>query len=382
MRDAFHLALSYMRHQRGKTLVLIVATALLLVVPLAMQILVGQAEARLLRRAAATPLVVGARGSPVELVLRAVYFGEDPPKACTYAEVERIEASGLALPIPLHARFHAQGARIVGTTLEYLSFRDLRLADGRAFAALGECVLGSAVARARGLGVGDTITSSPESVFDLAGVYPLRMRVVGVLVPSGSPDDEIVLTDVKTAWLIQGLAHGHAPTGEGAEHVHGAEEVRTFNEVTPENLSSFHFHGDMATYPITAILPVPESPKAETILRGRYQGRDEAMQILQPTTVIEGVFDKVLRVRSLILAALLVIAVAALAAMVLVFVLSWRMRRAEFQTMRAMGASRGRIRGVVLAEVMLVLLAGALLAALLAWGIQALGLRAVESLLA
>ena len=60
-----------------------------------------------------------------------------------------------------------------------------------------------------GLGVGDYVISSPESVFDLAGVYPLKMPVVGVLAPSFSPDDEAVFVDIKTTWVIQGLGHGH-----------------------------------------------------------------------------------------------------------------------------------------------------------------------------
>lgn len=381
MRDAFALALRYMRFHRGKTLVLVVSTALLLFVPAAMQVLVDRAEARLTRRADATPLVVGTRGSPIELVLASVYFGDEAPKPMRYAEVERIAETGFANPIPIHARFHAQGTRIVGTSVDYVAFRDLRLRSGRVFAELGECVLGASVAAARGLEVGDTVTSSPESVFDLAGAYPLRMRVVGILERADSPDDDVILVDLNTAWLIAGLAHGHpASEGEGV-HEHVATDVATFNEVTPENRATFHFHGHKAQYPITAILPVPETAKAGTLLRGRYQASDEPMQILEPSAVIERVFDKVLRVRTLVLAAMVVIAGAALLALILVFVLSWRMRRAEFRTMHDMGASRRAIAGVIAAEVLLIGIASLLLAALLVWLVEGLGLRAVESLL-
>ena len=58
------------------------------------------------------------------------------------------------------------------------------------------------------MGVGGHVVSSPESVFDLAGVYPLKMAVVGVLAPTHTPDDDAVFVDVKTAWVIAGLAHG------------------------------------------------------------------------------------------------------------------------------------------------------------------------------
>ncbi len=47
--------------------------------------------------------------------------------------------------------------------------------------------------------------SSPESVFDITGVYPLKMNVVGILQPTGTPDDDAVFVDVKTAWVIGGL---------------------------------------------------------------------------------------------------------------------------------------------------------------------------------
>ena len=60
-----------------------------------------------------------------------------------------------------------------------------------------------------GLGPGDSLVSSPENFFDLAGVYPLKMEIVGVLETSDSPDDLAVFTDLKTNWIIMGLGHGH-----------------------------------------------------------------------------------------------------------------------------------------------------------------------------
>ena len=73
----------------------------------------------------------------------------------------------------------------------------------------GECVLGATAADAAGVGLEGHVYSSPETVFDLAGVYPLKMKVVGVLKPTGTPDDLAVFVDVKTTWIIEGLAHGH-----------------------------------------------------------------------------------------------------------------------------------------------------------------------------
>ena len=63
------------------------------------------------------------------------------------------------------------------------------------------------------VGPGDTIVSTPEQVFDLAGVYPLKMRITGILPQTGGPDDRAVFVDLKTAWIIEGIAHGHEEAG-------------------------------------------------------------------------------------------------------------------------------------------------------------------------
>ena len=46
-------------------------------------------------------------------------------------------------------------------------------------------------------------------MYDLSAEYPLKMRVTGILAPTGTPDDLAVFTDVKTAWVIDGIGHGH-----------------------------------------------------------------------------------------------------------------------------------------------------------------------------
>ena len=78
-------------------------------------------------------------------------------------------------------------------------------------------MVGADAARVLDVGVGDNVISSPENVFDLAGVYPLKMPVVGVLARSHSPDDDAVFVDVKTAWVIEGLGHGHQDLAKTAD---------------------------------------------------------------------------------------------------------------------------------------------------------------------
>ena len=160
-------------------------------------------------RAVSTPLVIGAKGSALDLVMNTLYFGDERPEAISMEAVNRIWDSELALPIPMYTRFKARGYPIVGTTLDYFEFRRLKIASGRTLAVLGECVLGARAAEDLKLKPGDSLVSSPESLFDLAGVYPLKMKVVGVLEKAHTSDDLAVFVDLKTAWVIQGLGHGH-----------------------------------------------------------------------------------------------------------------------------------------------------------------------------
>ncbi|MEO1612910.1 MAG: ABC transporter permease, partial [Pseudomonadota bacterium] len=247
--NALYLAFAHLRFTWVRSLIMVVVGAMILSVPLISQIILTGGEETLTRRAEATPLVLGARGSQLDLVMNAVYFSEDRADPVTMAASEAVWESDLALPIPLHTAFQASGARIVGTSLDYFDFRGLEYASGRAFAVLGEAVLGAAAADRLGLGPGDAIVSAPENLFDLDGVYPLEMTVVGVLAPTASPDDEAVFVDVKTAWVIAGIGHGHDDViaaedagDDGA--VRAAAGVVEFNRITPENIDSFHFHGD------------------------------------------------------------------------------------------------------------------------------------------
>ena len=141
MSGTLYLAWRYLAFHRLKTAILVTSIALILYLPVGLRVLVSQSSQQLTARAAATPLVVGAKGSPLELVLNTLYFRADTPELMTYAEVLRARDSGLARAIPMYVRFQSRGAAIVGTTLAYFEFRGLTIESGRQIALLGECVL-------------------------------------------------------------------------------------------------------------------------------------------------------------------------------------------------------------------------------------------------
>ena len=373
MIGSFDIAWRYLTFNKVRTATLIACVTLIAVVPLALEVLLAESERHLLSRAESTPLLLGARGSALDLVMNGLYFDDEVPELVSMAAVNAVEDSGLAMPIPLYVRFHARRFPIVGTTLDYFDFRGLAIARGRQLALLGEAVIGAGVADRLDITAGDSLLSSPETVFDLAGVYPLKMRVVGVLARSHTPDDLAVFVDVKTAWVVQGLVHGHQdltrpkdPTvviDRTEANVVASAKLVEYTEITAENVDSFHFHGDPDQYPLSAVIVVPEDDKSGTILRGRYLEGERPYQLVVPGTVIDGLLANIFRIKNVLDAVILVVGIATVLALTLVFALSLRLRQREIQTVFRIGGSRLTIARLVGAEIAIVLAVSAILCA-------------------
>src|ERR1051326_4082815 len=168
MSGAVYLGWRYLVYHRIKTLLLVSCLTLVLALPAVLRILVGHTERQLTARAEATPLLIGAKGSQLELALNSLYFNARMPAPLKYAETARVRDTALAEAIPLYVRFRARGHSIVGTSLDYFEFRGLRVALGTPMLRLGDCVVGARVAEQLGVRPGDSVISSPETVFDLA----------------------------------------------------------------------------------------------------------------------------------------------------------------------------------------------------------------------
>jgi putative ABC transport system permease protein len=390
MRDVLYLAWRYLVYHRIKTGILVTSIMLIIYLPVGLNVVVEQSAEHLTARAAATPLLVGAKGSPLELALNSLYFSADHPELIDYSEATSVLNSGLANAIPLYVRFRSRSHPIVGTSLDYFDFHNLNFEAGRPMAVLGECVVGATVAETLGIAPGDTVTSSPETVFDLAGVYPLRMRVSGVLVKSFTPDDDAIFVDVKTAWIIEGLGHGHqdlaqadaaagvlSRTGDG---IVANASVLQFNEITEDNADSFHFHGDLSGYPLTAVLVAPNDEKSGVILRGRYAADVATSQIIRPVEVIDELLVTILTIQQFIFAAVIIVGLATVATAALVFMLSLRLRQREIDTMLKIGGSRPRVAGMLLAEVIIVVILSSSLAAVITLLTWRFGPGIIESL--
>lgn len=354
--NALFLAAAYLRFHWGRSLVLVLVAALLLFVPVATRILLDTAERALTARAEATPLLLGRRGSALDLTMAALYFTDDRPEPLPMREVERVRDSGLGTPVPLMTEFDTGGHRIVGTSLDYFDLRGLNVAEGRGLALLGEAVVGAEAADALGVGVGDTLVSTPRTLFDLDGVYPLEMPVVGVLHRARTPDDAAVFVDLRTAWVIAGLGHGHADAVGGAiDGSRARPDIVAYQRITPDNLDSFHFHGDMGDYPVTAAIVVPQDDRAATLLRGRYLDPEGPVQVLRPGPVVQGLVERIFRIGALLDTVTAIIAMAAIAAIGVALYLGWRLRAAEIATAVKLGAARGTVLRLVASEIAVIL---------------------------
>jgi putative ABC transport system permease protein len=382
MIDSLYIAWKYISFNKIKTATLVACITLISFLPFALQLLLNESERQLMSRAVETPLVVGKKGSALDLVMNTLYFGDDVPELMTMAASDRIAETDLALPIPMYVRFQARRNPIVGTTLDYFEFRGLQIAKGRQLAVLGDCVLGARVAESLALKPGDSLVSSPESLFDLAGVYPLKMKVAGILEKHHTTDDLAVFVDLKTTWVIQGLGHGHQdvtklkdPTlvlKRSESNVAATAKLYHYTEITEENMSSFHFHGNLSAYPISAVIAVPYDAKSGTILRGRYLSKEETQQIVQPEAVIDGLLQNIFRIKNVLDAVIAVVALATALAVILVFTLSLRLRQREIQTIFKIGCSRMTIAKLIAAEILIIVVCSAFLCGIMMVAVQSI----------
>jgi putative ABC transport system permease protein len=374
VKHTLYLALRSLQWYRGRAMTIVLCLSLTLWLPITLRLVMNQFQRDISSRADSTPLIIGALGSRVDLTLHTLYFEATPPAMTSLEEVNYVNDTGFATAIPLHIRYRTQGrdgvdgVPIVGTSPEYFEFRSLGVKDGRGFSLLGECVVGANAAERLKLSPGDSILSAPKNAFNLAGDYPLELNVAGILKRSHSADDDVVFTDVRTTWVIDGIGHGHQSLSTDTDpalllksqdgSMTASAAVLPFTRITPDNIESFHFHGDSNMFPISAIIAIPNSDKNRILLQGRYVAVRKNALCLKPPEVVQELMSLVFRIEQLVRVSS-VIAVGVTAVLIgLVLLLSLRLRAAEMQTLFKLGASRRVIGGLLMTEVMIMLSSG------------------------
>lgn len=381
MKGILLLAWRYMLYNKAKTIILIACLTLTLLLPMAVNRLVQHYNEVLIARSDTTPLVVGAKGNRYDLVLKSLYFDTQYSETISTADLDTIEERGYGEAIPLHIRYTAhkfypedatdiptvEDAPIVGSTLSYFEFRKLAIKEGSLPLFLGDAVVGSRAAERLGLVTGDSILSNPLSVYDPARSFQLKMPVVGVLEESGTADDDAVFVDVKTAWVIDGIGHGHQDLGEvddptvvdqrksTATHVVGTAKVVEYQEVSDRNRNTFHFHETEQGFPLTAAILLPASDKMQTIAQGWYNVH-ETRDLLAPKAVVQELMGLVFKVKRFFDANFAVIVLTTVLFMGLVILLSFRLRQREMETLYKIGGARATVFWLQASEIGILLL--------------------------
>jgi putative ABC transport system permease protein len=356
MRSASYLAWKYTAAHKGRTLILIAALGLLLLLPTAVTLVIRSYDARMGARAEATPMIIGAKGNRYDLLLQTLFFRDGRTDDVPFGLVDRLE-NDLAFDaqaIPLHARHTTQDAPIVGTELEaYFNFRGLDVAKGKLPDLMGQAVLGHSAASRLGVTVGETLTTDRVNLYNLAKSMPLELQIVGILEPSNSADNEAVFVDIKTAWIIAGLGHGHDPEAHANEAAHAA--TVTAIKITPENVGSFHFHGDESELPLSSVLVLPGTDKDRTLITSRYNASAQ-YQALRPAQVMNELMGLVLRIKKLFDANTALVGLAVVLLIGLVIALSMKLREAERKTLHKLGCGKWLIVQTQVVELSIVLI--------------------------
>ncbi len=374
MNGLLRLTWSYLLFNRWKSLVLVFCLAITIFLPLALNTLIRVYETRLTARAASTPMIVGARGDRYDLVVNSLYFTTESPEMITLEQEVLIDETDRAITIPIHVRYTARKHPIVGSTLEYFTFRKLTMARGTLPLRLGDCVLGAETARALELHPGDRLLTDQVSLYNIASTYPVNMRVSGILNARASPDDRAIFTDLKTTWLIQGMYHGHEELSDQEQLILAREgntvranaAVVEYTEVTEENIGRFHMHGTATNMPVTAILVQAHSDKDATLLKSAYN-RSERYQMLVSRGVVDELLHIVFQVKRFFDTSFGLMILVCLLFVSIIVLLSLKIRRREMETMYRMGCSRGTMICLQGLEWIFLASGGLLLASLAVW---------------
>lgn len=282
------------------------------------------------RDLAGIDVVVGAKGSPMQLILAGVFHLDVPPGNIPLAEVQRLaQHPQVAQLIPLSLGDNLLGFRIVGTTPEYALHYEAQLAQGALWSRPMQAVLGAQVASRTGLLPGQAFEGAHGLGAGGTAHGETPYTVSGVLAPCGCVLDRLVLTATESVWQVHDDMHAGEDMDE-AERLELADALAEEREVTMA----------LITYntPLAAV-SFPRFINSTTSM----QAAAPALEITRLLSMV-GVGTQVLRAMAAVL-----LVVAGLS----VFIALWsavRERRGDLAMLRMLGAPPARVAALLLCE--------------------------------
>ncbi len=355
MNALARLAASSLWNRRGTAALTVFAIAVSVALLLGVQQVRTQARESFANTLSGTDLVVGARSSPLNLLLYAVFRVGDATANVSWKTYQKVvRHRDVAWTIPLSLGDSHRGFRVLGTSTDY--FRHyrygrkqlLRLAVGRAFANEQEAVIGAQVAAALGYHVGDSLVLAHgigEVSFEQHRQHPLRL--VGILAPTGTPVDRTVHVS------LEALTAVHLATEETTGT---ASPVRN---LTPPAITAF-------------LVGMKERSTLFMMQRALNDYRGEAVTAVMPGVALQQLWQLVGVADTALLVVSGFVVFAGLLGMLTALLTSLNERRREMAILRSVGARPSQIFSLLVSEATLLSLLGAISGLLLTVGSLAL----------
>lgn len=294
-------------------------------------------------------LVIGAKGSPLQLILCNMYHIDNPT-----GNIKIKDAKPFLNPlhplikkaVPLSLGDNYRSFRIVGTNHNILSLYGGEIAAGTLWKKDLEVTIGATVAKKSGLKIGDDFVSShgfdedPDLAHDHA-----KFKVSGILKGTGTVLDQLILTNTASIWEM----HAHAATEGEAEHDHEHMAADTLNEHVHDNSNN-----DLLAHPeeqITSILiEYKSASNYQALNMPRAINENTAMQAASPAYEINKLYDMIGTGTETIRYIALLIAIVSLISIFISLYQSMKQRKYELAILRVMGSSRSGLFLLILIE--------------------------------
>lgn len=371
----WHIAWNYLWNRKLTTCLTIASVALGVALITSVLLLRDETERRFVSEGQAFDVVIGAKGSQQQLVLSTVYFIGSPRDVIPYAVYEQIRKDPevvAAFPIGLGDSY--RGFRIAGVTRD-LFFHDWTnrftgeprntykvTEGGRVFEKPFEAVLGSAVAEATALKVGDQFVST-HGLMDIEGVEhheAMPYTVVGICEPSGTPNDRVIFCSLDSIWEIHRHEYGTASlTGDGGSEATSASQDQPDVSKTEGEQNLDEHPDEHDDREVSAVLLQLESPGLRFQFIPRIAREYPNVVAASPITEIQTLYRQLLGPARQVMLSIgyLVIVISSISITIGLY-LSILQRKRDMAIMRALGAAAGEIFGGVLIEALWVTLLG------------------------
>lgn len=368
--------------QIGSTALSILLTAFGVAILCVLSITSDSFEKQLENNSKNIDLVIGAKGSPLQLILSSVYHIDNPTGNIPLAEAEKLQHNPLIkLAVPVSLGDNYRGHRIVGTDSSFLTLYETKVQQGKLFDKDYEVVIGTDVAHKQNLKIGDQIHSSHGLSKGGHSHDDKPFTVVGILAYNNNITDNLILTSLSSVWDVHGIAHndhehGLTPAeiqakedleetknaylhhhGEAEEDEHGhVEQPETNMMVKSIGADMIHSSG----LEITALLVQYRSPAAIAILP-KYIAQNTQMQAASPAIESTRLFSLLgVGIDSLKILAYIIMAIAGLSVFISLYN-ALKQRKYDLAIMRTLGASKFKLFSLVIFEGMVITVIGGFL---------------------